>query len=252
MSGTAGRAVGGPWNDAAMTETTGAADQALTLQEISEAVTGHGWRLVLGVARTTVRTSSLAQAAAVAGRIAAAGLGAGGSLAADVRADRVILTIRSPERRRLTRRELDQVAPATQLVRELGLAPDPGTGSGAPRPVQVLEIAIDAMNIAAIRPFWMAVMDYDDEPGDAGPEGGLADPDGQGPTIWFQQMDQPRPQRNRIHFDVSVPHDEAARRIEAALAAGGRLLYEEEAPAFWVLADAEGNEACVTTWQARD
>ncbi|HEU5418849.1 MAG TPA: VOC family protein [Streptosporangiaceae bacterium] len=65
-------------------------------------------------------------------------------------------------------------------------------------------------------------------------------------------MDQPRPQRNRIHFDVSVPHDEAARRIEAALAAGGRLLSDAEAPAFWILGDAEGNEACVTTWQGRD
>jgi 4a-hydroxytetrahydrobiopterin dehydratase len=235
-----------------MNDHGGAADRALTLTEISDAITGLGWRLVLGVARTAVRTSSLAQAAALAERIAGAGLGADGSLAADLRADRVILTIRSPGGRRLTRRELDQVAPVTQLVRELGLAPDPGTGGGAPRPVQVLEIAIDAMNIAAIRPFWMAVMGYDDEPGDAGPQGGLADPDGQGPTIWFQQMDQPREQRNRIHFDVSVPHDEAGRRIEAALAAGGRLLYEEEAPAFWVLADDEGNEACVTTWQSRD
>ena len=60
------------------------------------------------------------------------------------------------------------------------------------------------------------------------------------------------PQRNRIHFDVSVPHDEAETRIQAALAAGGRLTYDAEAPAFWVLADAEGNEACVTTWQGRD
>jgi 4a-hydroxytetrahydrobiopterin dehydratase len=24
------------------------------------------------------------------------------------------------------------------------------------------------------------------------------------------------------------------------------------APAFWVLSDAEGNEACVTTWQGRE
>jgi 4a-hydroxytetrahydrobiopterin dehydratase len=234
-----------------MDDSASAADQ-LTLQEISEAITGHGWRLVLGVARTAVRTSSLAQAAAVAERIAAAGLGGDGGLTAEVRADRVILTIRSPTGRRLTRRELAEVAPVTQLVRELGLATDPGVGGSAPRSVQVLEIAIDAMNIAAIRPFWMAVLGYADEPGDAGPEGGLADPDGQGPTIWFQQMDQPRPQRNRIHFDVSVPHDEAARRIEATLAAGGRLLYDAEAPAFWVLADPEGNEACVTTWQARD
>jgi 4a-hydroxytetrahydrobiopterin dehydratase len=65
-------------------------------------------------------------------------------------------------------------------------------------------------------------------------------------------MDAPRPQRNRIHIDVSVPHDQAQARLEAALAAGGRLLSDAEAPAFWVLADPEGNEACITTWQARD
>ena len=58
---------------------------------------------------------------------------------------------------------------------------------------------------------------------------------------------------NRIHFDMCVPHDEASRRLEAALAAGGRLVSgEERAPAFWVLADVEGNEVCVTTWQGRD
>jgi 4a-hydroxytetrahydrobiopterin dehydratase len=85
------------------------------------------------------------------------------------------------------------------------------------------------------------------EPGNA-----LVDPLGQGPAVWFQQMDAPRPQRNRIHFDVSVPHDEAGRRLEAALAAGGTLVSDAAAPAFWVLADAEGNEACVCTWQGRD
>jgi 4a-hydroxytetrahydrobiopterin dehydratase len=65
-------------------------------------------------------------------------------------------------------------------------------------------------------------------------------------------MDAPRPQRNRIHFDISVPHDEAHHRIQAALAAGGVLRSDSRAPAFWVLADSEGNEVCVTTWQGRD
>ena len=68
------------------------------------------------------------------------------------------------------------------------------------------------------------------------------DPAGIGPTIWFQQMDEPRPQRNRIHFDVIVPHDEAEARVAAAIAAGGHLVSDDRAPAFWVLADAEGNE----------
>jgi hypothetical protein len=48
-----------------------------------------------------------------------------------------------------------------------------------------------------------------------------------------------------------VPPDEAPGRIEATLAAGGRLVSAARAPAFWVLADMEGNEACVTTWQGR-
>ena len=65
-------------------------------------------------------------------------------------------------------------------------------------------------------------------------------------------MDEPRPQRNRIHFDLTVPHDAAQARIEAALAAGGHLVSAEEARAFWILADAEGNEVCVCTWQDRD
>jgi 4a-hydroxytetrahydrobiopterin dehydratase len=65
-------------------------------------------------------------------------------------------------------------------------------------------------------------------------------------------MDAPRPQRNRIHLDVDVPHDAAADRISAAIAAGGTLLSDSAAPAFWVLADAEGNEVCICTWQGRD
>ena len=55
-------------------------------------------------------------------------------------------------------------------------------------------------------------------------------------------MDEPRPQRNRIHFDIIVPHDQAEARVAAAIAAGGHLVSDERAPAFWVLADAEGNE----------
>jgi 4a-hydroxytetrahydrobiopterin dehydratase len=70
--------------------------------------------------------------------------------------------------------------------------------------------------------------------------------------VWFQQMDAPRPQRNRIHFDVTVPHDVAEKRIADAIAAGGRIINDSEARAFWVLADAEGNEACVCTWQDRE
>jgi 4a-hydroxytetrahydrobiopterin dehydratase len=79
----------------------------------------------------------------------------------------------------------------------------------------------------------------------------VVDPLRIGPRILFQEMDEPRGQRNRIHIDVSVPRDVAELRIAAALAAGGTLVSEAAARAWWVLADADGNEACITTWQDR-
>jgi len=52
--------------------------------------------------------------------------------------------------------------------------------------------------------------------------------------------------------DVSVPHDQAEARVAAAIAAGGHAVTDQHAPAWWTLADAEGNEADVATWIGRD
>ena len=237
----------------------------LSRSEASDAVTRLGWRLVLGELRTEVRTGSLALAADVAAR-AATVAGAEGHLRLDVRADRVLLSLQTATAAWVTERDVELARNISTVVDETRLETVSGVGldadidgdgsdggdGGGERAVQVIEIGIDALDAAAIRPFWRAMLGYVDEPGRFGPWDGLVDPLGQGPAVWFQRMDAPRPQRNRIHFDVSVPHDEAASRIGAALAAGGTLINDTRAPAFWVLADAEGNEACVTTWQGRD
>jgi 4a-hydroxytetrahydrobiopterin dehydratase len=169
----------------------------------------------------------------------------------DVRSDRLAVALRSPGGS-VTPVEIELARRIAEAVAGRGLRLDPGLRGAAPRAVQAIEIAIDALDIARVRPFWRAVMAYADEPDGGAPADAIVDPLGQGPAIWFQQMTEPRPQRNRIHLDVSVPHDEAEARIEAALAAGGHLVSEAYAPAFWVLADAEGNEVCVCTWQGRD
>jgi 4a-hydroxytetrahydrobiopterin dehydratase len=223
----------------------------LSRQQASDAVTGMGWRFVLGTVVTEVRVESLAQAAAVAEWVAALGT-AEVDVRIDLRVDRVLITLRDPATDSVTERETELAGQISTVLDERGLRTEPGVGTPASRSVQLLELAIDAMDIAAIRPFWKAVMGYADEGDRSGPTDPLVDPGGQGPAVWFQQMDMPRPQRNRIHFDVSVPHDEAGRRIAAALAAGGVMVSAGRAPAFWVLADVEGNEACVTTWQRRD
>ncbi|MCA2214318.1 VOC family protein [Jidongwangia harbinensis] len=227
--------------------------RTLSRREASEAVGDHGWRFLLGTLRTSVPVDSLSGAVDTAARaVAACGPDADRHLHLDLRPDRVVLTLQSRDVAALTARDVDLAHRISAAVGEAGRRTEPETGTAAPRSVQLVEIAIDARDIAAVRPFWKAVLGYVDEAGADGPEDPIVDPVGQGPAIWFQRMDRPREQRNRIHFDVCVPHDEAPRRIEAALAAGGRLLSADRAPAFWVLADAEGNEACVTTWQGRD
>jgi 4a-hydroxytetrahydrobiopterin dehydratase len=219
---------------------------------ISAAVDGLGWRYILGLVRTAVPVVSLAAAADAAARVSAmAGDDADEHLWFDVRPDRLIVSVQTRSVDRMTDTDLDLVRRITAGLAEHGLRTEPGRES-AERPVQMLEIAIDAIDIAAIRPFWKAVLAYADEAGKTGPEDALVDPYNQGPAFWFQQMDAPRPQRNRIHVDISVSPDEAPGRIEAALAAGGTMVTDREAPAFWVLADAEGNEICVCTWEGRD
>jgi 4a-hydroxytetrahydrobiopterin dehydratase len=221
----------------------------LSRSEASDAVTGIGWRYVLGEFRTEVLTGSLPLAADVAAR-AAAVPGAEGHLRMDVRADRVILSLQTAALAWVTPRDVELAHRISAAAEDFRLTTQ--NGKGVTRSVQVLEIGIDALDAGRIRPFWKAVLGYADEPGQSGPQDALVDPLGQGPAIWFQQMDAPRPQRNRIHFDVSVPHDEAHQRIRATIEAGGKLIYDAEAPAFWVLADPEGNEACITTWQGRE
>jgi 4a-hydroxytetrahydrobiopterin dehydratase len=239
------------WHDRGMSDAIPAAGGKLTRQQASDAVTGLGWRYLLGMLCTCVRAGSLRQAGELAGQLAAAHADAGDSLRLDIRGERLFITLCSATTTATTR-ETELARQISAFVAAQGLVTDPQVAAGPPRSAQVVEIAIDALDIAAIRPFWMAIMGYQDEMLPAGPEDPLVDEFGQWPSIWFQQMDAPRTERNRIHFDICVPHDEAQRRIAAALAAGGRLSYDAEAPAFWVLADPEGNEACITTWQGRD
>ncbi|GIJ44219.1 hypothetical protein Val02_11050 [Virgisporangium aliadipatigenens] len=225
-------------------------DTALSRPEASAAVHHLGWSLILTTLRTVVSVRNVHDALTVASiATEAAGPDAGAHLSVDLRAHRVELALQTAGRAVVTARDAQIAAAVTAALTAAGFT----TGSGgAPRVTQLLEIAIDTMDAAAIRPFWKAVLGYVDEGGTTDPGGGLADPTGQGPTFWFQHMDEPREQRNRIHFDISVPHDEAERRIRSALAAGGTLVSDKAAPAFWILADAQGNEICVCTWQGRD
>ena len=138
---------------------------------------------------------------------------------------------------------LRDIALARQIsaaAKELDIPADPTA-------VQVVNVTLDALVGADVLPFWRALLGYRQIGDDF-----LFDPHRRGPGFGLQQMNAARPQRNRMHLDVAVPHDQAEARIAAALAAGGHLVSDAHAPMWWVLADAEGNEACVDTWVGRE
>ncbi|HZX54381.1 MAG TPA: VOC family protein, partial [Ilumatobacteraceae bacterium] len=56
----------------------------------------------------------------------------------------------------------------------------------------------------------------------------------------------------RTHIDVFVPDDQAQARVAAALAAGGRVVYDAEAPEWWTIADPEGNEVDIAVAVGRE
>jgi 4a-hydroxytetrahydrobiopterin dehydratase len=228
-------------------------NQRLSRTAASQAVEAIGWRFLLGALCVSVRVGSLAQGCEVAAAaVEAGGEGADGHLRVDLRPDRVELSVQTRDVGAVTSLDTKIAHRIAIAIDALAVHPGGATSSESARPLQMLEMAIDALDIGSIRPFWKAVMAYVDAPGSTGPDDAIVDPAGQLPAVWFQQMDAPRPQRNRVHFDVTVAHDEAENRVRAALDAGGRLVDDSYARSFWVLADAEGNEVCVCTWTDRD
>ena len=142
----------------------------------------------------------------------------------------------------LSERDLELARQISAIARKLGVPGDPAK-------VQTVQITIDAFDIPKVKPFWRAVLGYQDR--DDSSED-LVDARGRGASIWFQKIDTPDPQVNRVHLDIWVPPDQAQARIDAAIAAGGHLVSDKYAPSWWTLADAEGNLADVATAMSRD
>jgi 4a-hydroxytetrahydrobiopterin dehydratase len=220
----------------------------VTATEFDTSANLPDWRVLLGRIEATFRTGSFEAGAAFVGLIATAAEAADHHPDVDLRyPDRVSVALVTHAARGLTESDVALARTISELAAAAGVRSEPTASSR-------VEIAIDALDIDAVRPFWQAVLGYVEEPPRApgAPVDAVIDPNRIGPAFWFQQMDAPRPQRNRIHVDVTVPHDVAEERVAAAIAAGGTLVSAERARAFWILADPEGNEACVCTWQDRN
>ena len=142
----------------------------------------------------------------------------------------------------VTSRDLDLARRISAIAAELGV-------EAAPREVSTLELALDVPDAAAVKPFWAAVLGYEDTQW----ETEIMDPGGRNNTLWFQRAPEATGEvQQRFHLDIVVPREVAEERVAAALAAGGTLVTEEHLPAFWVLADVHGNKVCVCTADGRE
>ena len=211
----------------------------VTPQQIADDDTLSDWRVLVRTLQAEFVCGSFTAGATLLAAVAAA------ADAADHHPD---LGLRYPGRVRvtLTTHAINGLSDAdVALARTISTLAAEHGADAEPTTPERLEICIDTMDADRIRPFWAAVLGYRDTDGE------LLDPAGVGPALWFQQMDEPRTDRDRFHLDIVVAHDKADDRVAAALAAGGRLVSDAFARSWWILADADGNEACVCTWQDR-
>jgi 4a-hydroxytetrahydrobiopterin dehydratase len=196
------------------------------------------WRVLFWGAKTLYETGDFATGARLVAAIATEAETVGHAPLLDVRPDTVTVQVITPGVG-LSDLDLELARRISRVAAELGIPSDPAA-------VQHVQIAVDVVDKPAVMEFWRAALGYVP----VGPED-LIEPNLIGPPVWFQDKEHVAP-RNRLHIDVSVPHDQAEARVQAILAAGGRLLGDTYAPAWWSLIDPEGNVVDVATWQGRD
>jgi 4a-hydroxytetrahydrobiopterin dehydratase len=204
------------------------------------------WRVVSDGAVAFYPTESLATSARFVSALAEVPNLAEHQFGIDVRGDGVsirVVTLRE-DMMGLTERDLELAQHISETARAHGLTADPAQ-------IQSVLIIPGAPNRREVMPFWQAVMGYVPRPDS--PEEDLIDPHDRGVAMWFEEMEQARPGGlGAVHLAVWMGIDEAPARVEAALAAGGTLVRDDYAPAWWTLADKYGNEVDVATVAHRD
>ena len=193
------------------------------------------WVVLHGGPTAAFRTDSIADAARLAAAVAEA---------PGFDENRSALTIMGPLLTvRLTRDlwgieppHIDLARAVSAIAREHGAVADRAA-------VQEVQLAIAAKPDDIDVGFWRAVLGYAPKAPD-----NAIDPLGHGSTVWMQDLDPAKPLRHAMHVDVSVAREQAEARVAAALAAGGQIVDDSEAPSSWILADRAGNKVCVASW----
>lgn len=200
------------------------------------------WRQILGRLKARFRTGDFRTGLALVNKIGAAAEAANHHPDVQLTYTDVIVTLASHDVRGITSRDLDLARQISSHAAGLGIDSDVAG-------LTQLELGLDTALGSRLAPFYAALL------GGTVQDGEPVDPSGQVPTVWWQEPGDDdetlalpeQPFEQRWHFDVWVAHDEAERRLQAVLDAGGRLVSDRAAPAYWVVEDADGNRSCICT-----
>jgi 4a-hydroxytetrahydrobiopterin dehydratase len=215
--------------------------QTLTPQEL-EGEALDDWRYLAGKLHARFATGNFARGLAMVEQIGAEAEQANHHPDLDLRYTHLHVALLSHDVFGITHRDVRLARTISEIAARVGATSEPGV-------LQVLDLALDTPDADEIRPFWQAVLGLEPEPSY---DLFLFDRDGHVPGLFLQPTDAHEQPRQRWHLDIDVPPDVAQERITKALDAGGTLVTDEHAPAWWVLADPQGNRVCIATWQGRD
>ena len=215
----------------------------LSTQEILDARLDDWRKLAQGLHaryRVTDFTAAAAFAAAVAEAAAAEGHQPDLKLTRDV-VDLSLYT--RDDGLWVTDKDVGMAQRISEIARQQGLTPEPAA-------VTQIELALDAADEKRVGPFWSALLTG--SPDNQVYDGSVFDPTGRVPSLWFQGTGEHEPPRQRWHVDLWLAPEAAQERIAAAVAAGGSVVHDDEAPSVTVLADPDGNRVCVCTCLGRN
>ena len=139
----------------------------------------------------------------------------------------------------VTQQDVDLARRITEIAADHGLDADPASGSE-------LELGLDTAHSAAIAPVWAALLTGSAaSQGRGTPSDEIRDATGRVPNLWFGDAEEHETPRQRFHLEVYVPPEVADQRIADALAAGGTVVDDSNAPSLTVIADQDGNKGIV-------
>ena len=187
------------------------------------------WRVTAAGPEAVFMADSLAHAAGLVGAVVAAAESLGIRPDIDVRPEAIAVRIPHGGEDGVPAAAPEFAATVSRAAGELNLRPDPSRA-------QSMSIYVAQNSEIDARPFFMAALGY--EPlwdTDA------VDPLRRGPSLAFNPIAGDVPSRGRTHLDIYVPADQARARVDAAIAAGGRLVDDSYAPKWWTLASPENH-----------